>query len=123
MSDYEPHMFLVDDSFMYEPDDNIEDSWSSHDLNIESLDSEPGPDLEPDSALGLSIHNLDSSPVLHDEFDWHDAVPGNGWSPQTLVSSQSSSCGSAGSTLSQRAHCLRSGPEFQATQTHCLRAA
>ncbi len=62
MSDYEPHMFLVDDSFMYEPDDNIEDSWSSHDLNIESRDSDPGPDLDPDSALGLSIHNLDSSP-------------------------------------------------------------
>ena len=104
MSNFESSMFLVDDSFMYEPDDIFEDSWDSQDQAFESLAYEPEPDDDPETDpgpdMGLSVHDLDNSYVVNDEFDWREAVPGNVWSPHALASSQSSSCGSSKSTLS-----------------------
>ena len=73
-------MFLLDDSVLYEPDQNSQGDSSSLDALSITCD-----DLGPES----------------EQFDWLDAVPAHGWTPQTLsMSSQSPSCGSVTMSIS-----------------------
>ena len=94
------HFFLLNPRILFQSDQGSEpDSHSSGSISLSRSDStNTGSDVEDRTHF--------------DTFDWQDAIPGNGWTPQTLArSSQGSTASTPSVSSSPRGKPLKASPD------------
>ena len=96
------HFFLLNPRVLFPSDENSQSDGYTSDSVLSRSD---------DLANSLSDQDYDDGRDL-DTFDWEDAIPGNGWTPQTLVrSSQGSTASTPSVSSSPRGKPLKVSPD------------